>query len=299
MGKYFTLLFTLALFMSQQATSQGLAESEIYILQMSVNDTGGFKFSSPRNMTNSAGYDNQPYFSFDGKFVLYSSNRDGNAEVYKMFPTSGQSTRITFTPYDEFSPSFHPNQSSFSSVQVGKDSLQQVVRFTMKGQVIDTLSSGYVKVGYHNWLNDTTLAVMVLDKPDGGGSLHLLGVRENSFGHVADNIGRCLQPMPLRTSVLYIDKADPKWPVIEYNFKTQKKSVFGYAMAGNEDFAVTADLKLLCVSGHTIYQLSPQVSKTEWKAIEQLPAEMPSFYRIAVSPTSNFLALVSYSGLRP
>ncbi|MEK6597058.1 MAG: hypothetical protein AABY91_01900, partial [Gemmatimonadota bacterium] len=43
----------------------------------------GGKASDARNLTDRPGYDNQPSFSPDGRWVLYSSERNGQTEIYR------------------------------------------------------------------------------------------------------------------------------------------------------------------------------------------------------------------------
>lgn len=66
--------------------------------------------SSPQNLTNQANSDDAfPAWSPDGTQIVFTSNRDGNNEVYVMDSTGGQLKRLTNNPRDDFAPSWSPD----------------------------------------------------------------------------------------------------------------------------------------------------------------------------------------------
>lgn len=64
---------------------------------------------APVNLTNSKGNDFQPNMSRDGTFVCFTTNRDGNYEIYRMQSDGHEPTRITVDDKDDLFPHFSPD----------------------------------------------------------------------------------------------------------------------------------------------------------------------------------------------
>ena len=60
----------------------------------------------PRWLTRGTGTDRQPVFTPDGQWVAFSSNRDGNLDVWELSPVSGAIRRMTEDPADDWDPGF-------------------------------------------------------------------------------------------------------------------------------------------------------------------------------------------------
>ncbi len=59
-----------------------------------------------RWLTRGIGTDRQPVFTPDGQWVAFSSNRDGNLDIWEISPTSGALRRMTEDPADDWDPGF-------------------------------------------------------------------------------------------------------------------------------------------------------------------------------------------------
>ena len=77
--------------------------SEIYLFDLEEHDSI-IRISNPINISNSPGYDNQPSFTEDGTGILFSSFRNGQADVSKYFINEKYRVWITDTEANEFSP---------------------------------------------------------------------------------------------------------------------------------------------------------------------------------------------------
>src|SRR3954466_1352471 len=107
---------------------------EIYLLPVSVTD-GKIALGKPANITNRAGYDNQPTFSPTGRSIFYTSTReDGQADIYRYDVAMKTSERLTKTsPESEYSATVMPSKERLSVVRVEKDSAQRLWSFNFNG----------------------------------------------------------------------------------------------------------------------------------------------------------------------
>ena len=62
---------------------------------------------TPVRQLSDFGYD--PCWSPDGSEIAFTSNRDGNFELYVMPSVGGEAARLTNTPDDEFEHSWSPD----------------------------------------------------------------------------------------------------------------------------------------------------------------------------------------------
>jgi hypothetical protein len=80
--------------------------TDIHLLELH-RDGDRLALGAPRNVTDRAGYDNQPWFLPGGEALLYVSERDGQTEVFRLPLADGKAgtaVRLTRTPQNEFSP---------------------------------------------------------------------------------------------------------------------------------------------------------------------------------------------------
>jgi Tol biopolymer transport system component len=83
------------------AATQGQEFNDIYL----VNPDG----TDLLQLTNHPASDSEPAWSPDGSTLVYSSNRDGNWELYSIMADGTGLTRLTETPGDEHEPVWRPD----------------------------------------------------------------------------------------------------------------------------------------------------------------------------------------------
>ncbi len=81
----------------------GLAELHEY----SIED--GTVSATPKVLTRSLGRDRQPAYSPDGKQIVFSSNRNGNIDLWTLDRTTGVIHQLTDDPSDDWDPAFTPD----------------------------------------------------------------------------------------------------------------------------------------------------------------------------------------------
>lgn len=65
-------------------------------------------------ITSGPGFDERPSYSPDGATIAFSTNRDGNYEIYKVPATGGGATRLTNNPASDRNPSWAPDDSAIA-----------------------------------------------------------------------------------------------------------------------------------------------------------------------------------------
>lgn len=153
---------------------------------------GGWTIGTPSNLTARPGYDNQPAFTPEGDGLVYTSYRDGQADVWRLALPAGSAEPVTRTPESEYSPTPAPD-GSLSVVRVEADSTQRLWRFTGEGEAVEPLLTDVAPVGYHAWLDSVRVVLYVLGDPP---ELKVADLAAGVVRAVASGIGRSLQAIP-------------------------------------------------------------------------------------------------------
>jgi TolB protein len=69
--------------------------------------------SDLRRITFNEAIDTEPTFSPDGKFLLFTSDRGGSVQIYRVSVEGGNAERLTYESGNNFSPRFSPDGKSF------------------------------------------------------------------------------------------------------------------------------------------------------------------------------------------
>jgi len=93
-----------------------------------------------------------------------------------------------------------PDGKSISVVRVEADGTQRLWKFSLAGGGPSLILEDIKPVGYHLWVNDYTLALFVLGKPN---TLQLVDLRSGKAEVIADNPGRILRPRAAREQVQF------------------------------------------------------------------------------------------------
>jgi len=210
-----------------------LPNTDIWLLDIkTTNDS--IILSNPVNITNRDGYDNQPAFSADGKYILYTSIRDSKqSDVFKYNLTTKSITQITNTPTSEYSPTFIPDEKKVSVVTVEQDSTQRVWSLPIDGGKSSVLIKNVDSVGYHTWLNNTALFMFLLPEPF---KLYLVDRKTGTKIFINDSIGRCFKNY--QEMLLYVKKSENNINKLWlYNLSGQKSWSTKTTIEG-EDFTI-------------------------------------------------------------
>ena len=71
----------------------------------------------PVRLTHTNGIDTEPNWSPDGQWMIFTSDRGGTPQVYRMAASGGQAQRLTFDGTYNVSPRYSPDGKSFTFIQ--------------------------------------------------------------------------------------------------------------------------------------------------------------------------------------
>ncbi len=271
-------------------------DTEIYLAPLSI-DGATLSVGRPVDITNSPGYDNQPFFTADGG-ILFTSIRAGGTlpDVYRYDIATRRTARVTNTPEGEYSPTVTPDGRHISVVRVEADKTQRLWRFTRFGQKPELVLADVKPVGYHAWADRRTLVLFVLGQP---ATLQVADTRTGKAEVVAQDIGRSIARIPGGTAVsfvqrrregdaqrvLWISKLDPK---------TKKVTPLVRAVEGatDADCAWTPGGTLLMAHADVLYAW--RQGEAGWTRVADLGAlGLHHVSRLAVSPAGDAVAIVT------
>ena len=262
--------------------------SEVFIIDLKTN--GKLKVGQPLKITNDAGYNNQPSFLPDGRSMFYTSIKEKQADIYRYDINGGATTQITKTPESEFSPTLTPDGKFISVVRVEADGTQRLWKFPLAGGPPALVLENIKPVGYHLWIDDYTLALFILGKPN---TLQLVDLRTGKAEVIADNPGRILRRVPHEDKFSFVQKvSDQEWLIKTYDLRTREVATFSKTFPGVEDYAWTPQGALLMANGPKLFART----KSDWAWVEIADFSndgLKNISRIAVSPKGDRIALVA------
>ena len=261
--------------------------SEIWMLDM-MEQNGTYSFTNAVNITHREGYDNQPVFSPDGSYILYTSIREDNqADIYKYDIQTKLTLQLTKTPESEYSPTFTPDKNFISTVRVEKDSTQRLWKFNIDGTNPVLINPDIDSVGYHCWINNTTFAAFILTHPF---SLRLSNTIDANSSILSTNVGRSIHLQDEENIVFTRDIDSVKW--ICSAGPLQKIKPVIKTPLGSEDFEWLKNGIILIAKGSLLYKFDI-LKDNDWKEIANLGNyNINNITRIAVNADCTKIALV-------
>lgn len=277
--------------------------TEVYLAPL-TSGGGVLTVGAAVNISNSPGYDNQPFFAPDGRSLYFTSARGDisskcgtpQTDVYRLELESRRVTRVTETADCEYSPTVTPDGRHLSVIQVEPDGTQRLWRFTIDGRSPSPVLADVKPVGYHAWIDETTLALFVLGRP---ATLQIADTRTGKAEIVATDIGQSIQRMP-GGGVSFVQQAGQgaertltiTQVTVEGGKVVLKPLVTAVAGAEQAHLAWTPDSTALMVHESTLYAW--KAGTPGWRAVADLgPLNLRNATRLAVSPRGDWLAVVA------
>jgi hypothetical protein len=265
--------------------------TEIFLVPVSRSGAG-LTLGSPVNLTNRPGYDNQPAFTPDGRALYFTSQRDGQTDLFRIDLRNGDpagTVRVTESPESEYSPTVIPTGTGLSAIVVERDSTQRLWAFDFTGKPARPLFEAIKPVGYHAWTGPETLYLFVLGSP---ATLQRADLRTGQASVVARDIGRTIAPVPGGHAVSFLQRDSSGGVITEIHLLSGQQSPIARLPEGaGEFFAWTPAGELVTARGNTLYLRTRR--ETAWRPIAAFSAPgLQRISRIAVSPDGGVLALV-------
>ncbi len=298
------------LLQAQGGCHQPSPDTEIYLAPLRVSGPE-VSVGPGVNITNSAGYDNQPSFTSDGRGVLFTSDRGarptdppvGQTDTYRYDIAARRVVQITRTPECEYSPTMTP-AGRIAVVRVEADRTQRLWSVTPEGTEPALVFPDIQPVGYHAWMDEHTVALFVLGSGVTPSTLQVADTRTGRASIVASDIGRSLQRMP-SGRVSFVQRAPRPG---EGAPPVTLRQLFSAPNAGALSVGTSAltapvpgsaepypvwlpDGTGLMAHADTLYVW--RAGDLDWKAVADLAAAgLRNVSRLAVSPKGDWMAMV-------
>lgn len=266
-------------------------QTDIFVARLGKVD-GVWRIGEPVNMTNRAAYDNQPFFTSDGKGFYYTSEREGQTDLFVFNLETGQSSRVTESAESEFSPTVMPDGSGLSTVVIEADGTQRLWRTNFDGQESGPLVHDVTGVGYHAWIGDKHIAMFIVADPI---ALHVIDMETKVVKVMDDNIGRALTVYPGQTNALVYTGpgADEQTWVKTVDVETGVIQTLIPVPGEAQDMVWLPDGSLLMSDRGKIMRWGGG-EQDRWEIVADFSASLgESLTRLAVNPAGDRIALVA------
>lgn len=264
---------------------------DIYLMYIGGNEDSGYVYSEPLNITNRAGYDNQPSLSADGRKLLYTSIRDEKqADIYIYDRMQNTTQQFTHTEESEYSPVLSTDGKFITAVRVEKDSAQRLWQFKMKNAKAAPLLRYTYDVGYYCRVGPDAVALFQLPEPF---TLKLASIREQDDILLDDNIGRCIKTIPGENAFSYITIEDSVRELKKFDMSNGHISTITRLEKLADDYAWYRDGNMFMADGSTLYYYDYKNTGNWFRFDDLSKFGIGNIYRIAFSADGNWMAFVA------
>ncbi|HSJ24837.1 MAG TPA: hypothetical protein VK929_09230 [Longimicrobiales bacterium] len=273
----------------QEAGAQ--ATTDIFLAPTEVVN-GELRIGEPHNVTRRDGYDNQPWFLPDGNAFLYSSQRDGQTDIFRYELATGTSVRVTDTPENEYSPSLPGDGTRMMVVRWPVDmSTGALWWFTPDGRPLEEARGSVARVGYYAFADEHRLALFINDSTQ---SFMLSDTRTGEAVRVGEGMnGSAPRRIPGADAVSFQRRGeDGEWWLTRLDVADGAMTPLVRMVDGVPNYTWTPGGTVLAASGNTIFEWRPGTG--EWREVVRFndPA-LQSITRLAITDAGDRLALVS------
>ena len=261
--------------------------TDIYVASL-TRQGGVLTVGTPVNVTARAGYDNQPFFTPDGKGFYYTSGRGSQTDIYRYDFANSSSVPVTATPESEYSPTLMPDGKHLSVIRVELDSTQRLWAIPLGSGTAKLVLDSIKPVGYHVWLNADTVFVFVLGNP---ATLRRALPGKGIAEILARDIGRTLLLVPGQHRVSYVQRDSSTGWIRSLDPVSGNSEAIAPLPQGTEFYAWSPQGDLLSTSGNALLRFDMKTKQWETLAEFSLPG-LRKITRLAVSPRGDRIALV-------
>jgi len=294
---------------------QDAPSTDVWLLEIEETPDGFGIAGEPVNVTARPGYDNQPAFTFDGRWLLYTSQRDGQTDIWAREVEAGENgaetVQLTDSELSEYSPTPVPGVERFSLVRVEEDGRQRLWSFPypveLGGDIIMTPGApvpprapvpeqdaalfleDIEPVGYHAWV-DPELMLFILGEPP---TLQRVQLGDREGRVIARDIGRSLQPIPDARAISLVDKSVDPWMIRRYDLDADEIIPLAPVLGDGEDHCWSPG-GLLVMGRDSELAVRRPGTDGDWRVVADLSDHgIQGITRLAFSPFTPHLAMVA------
>lgn len=263
--------------------------TDIHVFSMKEKK-GNITLTKGRNVTNRAGYDNQPSF-FNNDFILYtSSQEDGQTDIMIYDLYEEKATNLSSSADSEYSPTPIPGFNSYAVVRVEKDNSQRLWMYHMDGKKDPQLIFDKIEpVGYFA-ISEKDILMFVLGQPV---TMVLANMEVVDDDIITSNIGRTIRVIPGTTDFTFErSEEDGTQFVYRLNKSTKEFKKVVEKPEGSSDWTITKEGTYITSVGSKLLAFNPK-HHSKWQVITDLGAKgSKGITRMAVSQENDKLAIV-------
>lgn len=266
--------------------SSQVPNTDVWLFKIEKNKTE-LKLTSPKNITNRTGYDNQPSFSSNSKKIYYVSIQEDNQADFYYYDLKNEKTfQLTKTKEGEYSPTLSADGKFLNSVVVESDSAQRI-HFINPITGLSEKKYNVDSVGYFTFLNSDTVLYYKLTSPH---SLRYFVKSSNEDKWLANSPIRAFKKLD-RHSFIYGIKDSAKVTFYKYDFIFHKAEKYAEYNSLNEDAIWHEQFGLIKSEGNKL--LKYDALKKEWILLFDLSLfGIKKITRFNFDPKNNYLVIV-------
>lgn len=283
---------------SAALAQQSIPHTDIYLVPIQ-NEKGTITYGEGIKLNAPGYYSNQPLFSNNSKTLYFTCISDSfKADLFECDLKKFEMKPFLTTPKTaEYSLQYTPDVKSFSFVRVEEDNTTQTLYFyNPKTKETKALSNPGQQVGYYCWNNAQSLMLYLL-KGENQFELIRYNLGNGDSKLIDQNPGRCVWRNAQDGNIYYVNKGN-NYKLMQYNPANEMPGEYEKMPGKIEDFTISSKGDFLCGLDGKLMKLD--VVNGEWNELADF-SQKPygKFYRLAISPDGQWLALVVYQNEKP
>jgi len=291
-------LFVTGLFICNPALSEDeeekqapLPDNEIHLFELN-HDQDGYSLTAGKNISNSPGYDNQPFFTPDNT-ILFASIRDGKqTDIYEYILKTGKTRQITDTEFMEYSPKTSANNDILTFVRDGENPDQSVWKMDRKSGEYSWAINSKEPVGYYH-INHKTGDVLFWSRY--GWSVQYLNLKRDEGRFVMGNAIPStpkLIPGSNKFSFVHRQTNSEVW-IKSFNPEDFSVTPLAPVYGVNHDYAWAPNGDILRAEENILLVWRAGQENSGWETVQDLTSLFKGkVSRLAISPDGKKIALV-------